>query len=213
MRWMASALAVLVVAGANTARADILPQFLEVPPNYTPGTPFSFDVRVPNVSDFTSYAIELVFEAGVNNPDILAFAATNPAEYPYPTTTGFNSSYFADPDTPRVFLTLTDSTSPGVETFAGVNDLIATVTVMPGPGLMGPIVLFVGSNTTFAINMERTPEIIFPGPITIVQADAPPVTPVPTPAALVSMGIGFALVAAGGRLHRRKRLTRTMPLG
>jgi len=200
MRWCALVLVGAVLASATTARADILPQFVEVPATYSPGVPFSFEVRLPDVSDFSSYSIEIVFEAGVTDPEILAFATTDPAQYPYPSTAGFTSSFFAPAGNPQVFLTISDSTSPGVETFSNVNDLLATVTVLPSPRMVGAILLFVGANTEITINQERTPNITYPAPLVIDQAEAPPVTPVPTPAAWISLSIGVALTLARGRL-------------
>jgi hypothetical protein len=206
MRWLPLALLGGVLAQATPVRADVLPQFLEVPATYTPGLPFSFEVRIPNVSDFSSYTIEIGFETGVVDPDILAFAITDPAQYPYPTTAGFSSSFFAEAGTPTAFLTISDSTNPGVETWEGLNDLVATVTVVPGPRLVGAILLFVGSNTEIAINQERTPQITFPAPIWIDQAEAPPVAPVPTPAGLISLGTAFLLLLTWDRVRRARQV-------
>lgn len=199
------AFAALTVLGLSTAsaRADILPLILDTPGTYQPGSPFSFEVRVPGVVDFTAYTIELMFDTGVANPDLTLSAAPVAGQYPFPSLSNFQTGITANGNS--MSLTLTDSTAPpGAQTAAGVNDLIAVVTVTPGPNFTGPITISVNPDTlSFDINSEATPTIEAPPAITVAQGQSPPQA-VPTPAAWLTMSLGGLILAARRRvLHRR----------
>ena len=93
------AAAALVVA-ALPARADTLPVVLDVPGTYTPGTPFTFELRAPGLADLGLYNIELVFMTDGDPTGLLGLSAAPPADpslYPFGTTANFASGVNAGP--------------------------------------------------------------------------------------------------------------------
>jgi hypothetical protein len=199
-RMTLAAVAALVLAVAP-ARADTLPLILDAPATYTPGSSFTFEVRVPGVVDFAAYSIELVFDIAVPNSSLAVTATPDPGQYPFPSLSNFQATPGGVPGSTT--LTLSDFTSPGVTTTAGTNDLIAVVSVTPGPGFTGPITISVNPDTLlFDINREQTPSVNPPEPITVEQGAGPPAV-VPTPAAWVTLGIGGLILAARRRVLRR----------
>lgn len=197
--------AALIVLGftAASARADTLPLILDTPGTYQPGTPFTFEIRTPGLVDFTAYTIELVFDTTVPNPDLTLSAAPDAGQYPFPSLSNFQTGITANPGS--LSLTLTDSTAPpGALTVAGTNDLIAIITVTPGPSFTGPITISVNPDTlSFDINSEAIPTITVPDAITVEQGAAPPEA-VPTPAAWLTLSLGGLVLAARRRVIQRR---------
>lgn len=194
--------ALLVVASAGPIRADTLPLIL-APAEYTPGTPFSFEIRVPDVVDFSSYSIDVIIGTTVLNPD-LGFVATQPglADYPFGSTANQEVTFSAVGNSFDRHLHLADSTGSPVATTGGVNDLLLTVQVTPGANVSGPITIAVNGDTLdISIGGEPPPDVVAPNPLTIAPAAGPPPGgEVPTPAAWVSLAIGGLILAARRRL-------------
>ena len=201
------AFAVVVVLGwcATPARADTLPLITGVPGTYTPGQTFSFQVSLPFLLDLNAYTIELIFSTGVPQPNLLAFPTVATAapggQYVVPSNSGFGFQFNADPGSTDVVLSFSDSATLPVNTVAGTNNKIATVTVSPGADLTGPITISVGNGTSFNFNPEG-PDYPSPEPIVVQQADTGPGNPVPAPPAVVLLGIGGLLLAARRRFRR-----------
>jgi hypothetical protein len=195
MHRLVLALATLVTAASTTpARADTLPLIVGVPLEYTPGTPFTFELRAPGLVDFSAYSIELVFETEVDSTGLLTVSADRGStpDYSFPIGS-FQATNSISPNGLTQTLLITDS-GPNVNTTANVNDLLALVTVSPAAGFSGSITLSVNpDNLFFAINSEGGPDIDPPDNVTIIQA-LPPVDGVPTPAAWVSMTIGVVIL-------------------
>jgi hypothetical protein len=205
MRRMAFAVVALIGWCATPARADTLPLIEGLPGTYVPGQQFTFTLRVPELPDFTSYSLELVFATDVTDPALLAFPTVAPADrYVFPTSANFGFQFNALPGQQEVRLTISDNIGfPGVFTTPGENDTLATITVNPGAGLTGPIRLSVGFNTQFDYNMEATfydpPGNIPP----IEQGTASENNPVPAPPGVVLLGLGGLLLGLRTRFIRR----------
>ncbi len=202
MNRMLLALALTIVWFQARAEADTLPQVLDIPSTYTPGTAFSFQVLVPGLPDFTGYTIEILFDTEVLDPDLTLSAVPVAAQYPFPTTTGFTSSGGVIAGTASASITFSDSSLPGVFTTPGVNDLLAVVTVLPGSGMTGTITISFGSGTELLFNMEGSDGFELPDPTTVLQEEVLPPVPVPAPTALLSATIGITLLL--GRKRRQR---------
>jgi hypothetical protein len=190
---MTFAVAVLCGLSAAPARADTLPMFDGAPDSYVPGTPFTFNVTLPLLTDFTSYTVELVFTA--SGPG-LSPSVSPASPYPFGSAAGFTSSVEANGS--EVHLLFSDSTSTGVVTSPG--DALATVTVQTDPSLRGDITIEVGPATDFQHNQED-PNYRAPGAVTVAQGE--PVSSVPAPAGAVLLGVGGLMLAARRRFVRR----------
>jgi hypothetical protein len=205
MRRMAFAV-VLVVCCAVPARAETLPILDGVPAFYTPGQPFTFALRVPELPDLTDYRLELVFSTAVTDPSLLAFpTVAPPGIYVFPTGANFAFQFDAAPGANEVQLTLTDSVLPdSVIAAPGQNDRLATITVLPGAGLTGTITLSIGLGTQFHYNAELG---AYESPVDIPPVDQgdPPVggNPVPAPPGVVLLGLGGLLLGLRARFARR----------
>jgi hypothetical protein len=190
--------AVAMLAGlAGSARADGIPQIDGLPPNptYTPGIPFSFEVRAPGLPDFSGFNVQLLFEASVPDPDLSAVAVEPSSQYPFPS--GAFSSGGLPPDPGGDTYTLMFSGGgPSVFTTAGVNDLLAIVTVTPGADLTGEIDISFGNQTVLSYNQEGG-TFPLPGTLTVEQAE-----PVPAPAGIILAGIGGVLLSCKRWLSR-----------
>jgi len=188
---------------ASSARADTIPEIVGLPGTYTPGTSFTFEVRVPGLPDFSGFAVQLVFETTVPNPDLTITAVAGAGQYPFTDASNFTLNQTA-PDPGATFFSATITGSgPLTFTTAGTNDLLAFVTVNPGTNLTGPITVSIGGETVLIYNMEGRNDSP-PEPAIVQQADLPPpsTTPVPAPAGAVLLGLGGLLLAARNRLLR-----------
>src|SRR5947209_4597622 len=82
---IALVLAAALVSGAPAA-ADTLP-LISAPATYTNGSPFSLQLRAPNVVDFTSFHVDLIVATNGPDPDAipnLNIAAVRPDAVSYP---------------------------------------------------------------------------------------------------------------------------------
>lgn len=195
------AFAVVALAACSVpARADTLPLITDLPATYTPGEAFTFKVSVPTLFDFTNYTLQLVFTTDPINPPLFASASAAASNYVYPSSAGFQSTLSTVLDSNEVILTLSDSTTPGVEVVPGTNDQIATVTVTPGLSLTGPIRLSIGVDSLFDYNKENGEVPLLTG-IPPIEQSTPP-GPVPAPAGAVLLGSGLLLLGLRARLRR-----------
>lgn len=187
------ALAVLALALSATspARADTLPLLEGVPGTYSPGTAFTFAVRVPALFDLSSYSVDLVFSTEVADPPLFASAsaaltAADGGRYVFPSNAGFQSTLTTFNGGTEILLTLTDSGAL-TNTVPGANDALALVTVTPGATLTGPIRISLGSDTLFDANFEGGVPAGFE-PFMVQQAGDPNPVPAPPGVALFALG-------------------------
>ncbi len=194
-------LAVLLALYAMPAQADTLPLLIEAPTTYTPGQEFTVDVRLPGAVDLTGFSIELLFTTTVLNPDFLVSAIAIDGSYPFASTSNFNWSQAHDPDTNVEMVTIfTDPDAGPVNTILGQPDLLGRILITPGANVTGPIMISVNDGTLrLDIGGEPVPEIELPI-LTLEQNEAN--TPVPTPAAWLSLGVGGMILAARRRMNR-----------
>lgn len=198
------ALVALLGCCAGSAQAETLPLFEGVPTTYTPGTSFQFAVRVPALTDFTGFSVDLIFGTDIPNPPLFvsaqAAAAAPGGRYVFPSNGTFLWTSSLVGGSSEVVLTFADFTDSPIVATPGVNDTLAIVTVIPGLTLTGPITISIGSGTTFEVNSET--QYPAPEPITIAQVDGPPTSPVPAPASAVLLGLGGLLLGARKRFGR-----------
>lgn len=184
----------LVLSATAPARADTLPLLEGVPGTYSPGTAFTFTVRVPALLDLSSYSLDLVFGTEVTDPPLFAQASAalttaDGGRYVFPSNAGFQSTLTTFDGGTEILLTLADS-GPLTNTTPGANDTLALITVTPGATFTGPITISLGADTLFGANFEDgTP----PGfePFTVQQAGGggdPNPVPAPPSVALFALG-------------------------
>lgn len=208
MRRMTFAVIALAGCCAAEARADTLPIIEGVPGTYTPGQSFTFHVLVPQLSNFTSYNVQLVFGTTVPNPPLFVYSTpATPApsgQYVFPSNSTYQSTASLVQDSPNITLTFADSTGSPVVSTPGVNDAIATVTVDPEAGLTGPIVISVGGGTQFAAQPPEGLNYPTPGPF-VVQPNTGGTggNPVPAPPGAALFVLGGLLLGVRNRLARR----------
>ena len=79
------ALALLTLTTVTTpARADVIPQFVDVPATYVPGTPFTFELRAPGLTGFTDFNLDLIVETVSPDPaTLLSVSAVRPGDSEY----------------------------------------------------------------------------------------------------------------------------------
>jgi len=193
--------AVVFLAAAQSARADVLP-LVGVPTGYTPGVAFSFDINAPGLSGLTDYTLAFTVTAGSppNLPDLTVTAAPPASGNPFPDATNFNLTTDTSPGVNSYFLTLTDASSgSGVNTAAGVNDRLATVTISPGVNLSGPITIQFTQND---FSTSRDVGFDLPPTFTINQLPGGGPEAVPGPPAWLLLGLGGLCVAGRNRWLR-----------
>jgi hypothetical protein len=211
VRTIVLALAALVGAAAP-ARADVLPQFVGVPGGFVADTPFSFELRAPGLNSFTDFNLDLIVQTASLDPvSLLSVTVDRPADadYPFGTTGTFGTSQSAVGGSPQFTVNISGATGAGgVNTTAGVNDLLARITVTPGPGFFEPITFSIDSTTfTLSALAESGQGIQTPDPVTVFpelpQPPDPTANPVPAPAGVVLLGLGGVGLLARGRFGRR----------
>jgi hypothetical protein len=170
-----------------------------LPKTYTPGTSFSFDLSLPALTDFTDYTLNLVFSTNTVDPPLFASSEAS-ANYPFATSSGFQSTLSRSSSSSQITLTIADSTSSGVTVTPGSNDALAHVTVTPGADMTGPIHLSVGVGTVFHYNSEDF-SYDFPTNIpAITEADVgSPPTAVPAPPGALLLGFGVLILGLRAR--------------
>jgi hypothetical protein len=190
-----SALAALALAfcAPSPARADTLPLLEGVPGTYSPGTAFTFTVRVPALTDLSSYSLDLVFGTELSDPPLFAqasaaLATADGGRYVFPSNAGFQSTLTTFDGGTEILLTLADS-GPLTNTTVGANDTIALVTVTPGTEFSGAITISLGSDTLVSANFEDGTPPPFE-PITITQAGGGDPNPVPAPPGVALFALG-----------------------
>jgi hypothetical protein len=186
---------------AGSSRADTLP-LVGFPAGYTPGVSFSFDINAPGLTGLTDYTLQFTVAAGTGTtpPDVVV-TANPPAGlvgYPFPDT----SNFFVESDpvsgTNSYNVTILDASSgSGINTMAGVNDHLATVTISPGVNLSGPITIQFTEN-----DFDTSRDVGFSLPPTITIAELTASSPVPAPPAAVLLGIGGFCLAVRNRWYR-----------
>jgi hypothetical protein len=194
------AVVAFVACSAAPLRAETLPIIEGLPGTYTPGQAFSFDVRVPQLPDLSSYTVELLFTGSLASP-IQSAGATPPAPPPtgrYVFTS--NAGFVPDFSASEGRLTLSDSGFTPV-TLQNVNDTIAHVTVTPDANLTGDLVISLGPNSNFQYNPEG-PFYDAPQPIRVEMA-TPAGPAVPAPPGVVLFAVGGLALAARARFVRR----------
>ena len=205
MTRMFFALVALVGCCAGSARAETLPLLDGIPATYTPGTPFQFVVRVPALSDFTAFSVDLIFGTDIPDPPLFVSAqraAVAPdGRYVFPTNGTFQWTTSFVGGSSEVVLTFADQTAAPVVTQPGLNDALAIVTVRPGLTLTGPLTIAIGSETAFEINAEINYPA--PEPVSVAQVSGP-ANPVPAPASAALLGFGGLLLGTWHRLRRAR---------
>lgn len=200
------AFAVVAVVGlcGTSARADTLPMFEGVPGTYTPGQTFTFQVTVPQLLDLSKFVVELDFGTNTPNPPLFVYstaASTATGQYVFPSSANYQSTSTLVQNSPVVALTFSDSTSTPVNTVPGANDTIATITVMPGSDLTGPITISIGGATLFNYDTEFG-QLPPPSRVTIEQSGSGTGNPVPAPSGAVLLGIGGLLLGVRSRYRK-----------
>lgn len=183
----------LVLSATAPARADTLPLLEGVPGTYSPGTAFTFTVRVPALNDLSLYSLDLVFGTELSDPPLFAQASAalttaNGGRYVFPSNAGFQSTLTNFAGGTDILLTLADS-GPLTNTTVGANDTIALVTVTPGTAFSGAITISLGSDTLVSANFEDGTPPPFE-PITITQAGGGDPNPVPAPPGVALFALG-----------------------
>jgi hypothetical protein len=176
-----------VAALSGSARADTLPLILDQPPEYIPGGPtVSFTLHAPALDAFTSFHIELLFQTD-NDPPDLTVGAIRPGDSAYPF--GASGNFSGTPGSPEANTVrfIIDGSGDAVQTFAGLNDLLATITITPGPTLTGAILVSVDPNTVRFAHFSESGSDNPPDPFLINQGSP---AAVPAPPAWLLMGIG-----------------------
>jgi hypothetical protein len=198
MRRITFAVAMLGALCASPARADTLtlPMFdaASVPDSYTPGVPFSFNLTLPALTNFTSYTMELVFTTELKNPN-LNFTVDRGANYPFPpppVPIPLLAVGAFDPNEPNVVHMFFSDTNTGTPAVTSDGDQFVTINVTAGA--VGEIDVEVGPNTSFTHGMED-PNYRAPTDALVI-AQGPPLSSVPAPGGAVLLGIGGLILAA-----------------
>jgi MYXO-CTERM domain-containing protein len=210
VRTIALALAALA-ASAVPARADTLPLFVDPatgnpfpPGEYTPGTPFTFDLTAPGLIGFTGFNLDLIVSTENTDPATdqipLSVQVSIPDGFAFGPTGTLAANQDALTGTPQLTVSLTGGTAgSGVDTTGGNAAALARITVTPGADYRGPITFSIGAAQFQAIT-EGGPSIDSPDPVSVIVPDAGgPTTPVPGPGGLALMGLGGLAVAARRR--------------
>ncbi len=202
MARLAVAMLALGVLTAPVAVADPI-LTIDAPGAYAPGVPFDLTVSLTGAESLALYNVELVLSAagGTAGVDFLFAAAAEPAgEYVF---TGEANDGFAFNilGSAKHRITLSDLLTTGsVNTVAGVNDLLAEVTVLTTATMVDDISIAVLADSL---------ELDLPGaggPIegfdTLSAALPAPSIPIPEP------GGGVLLALAAGAALRKRRAKR-----
>lgn len=194
---------VLLLLSVGSVRADMVT--LSVASEYTPGTPFTVQVGLSPVFNLGLYNVEVVFRT--TGPVAGLLSVNDPAAagsgYVFPTADNFFGSRVESGNEYRVTLSdfTLDPTGPDVA--GGVNDQLATLTVLPAAGLTSSIDVFIDRTSLF-IDDANGLSLLTDG--TLPTATVTP-TAVPAPAGVIGLA-GVVLVLAA-----RRRLFAVLPSG
>jgi hypothetical protein len=146
----AAAVAAVWIAAAPCAAAPTL-AIGDLPPYYTAGQPFTFSILLAGAQGLASYNIDVVLELETGTVDTDAWLVepdAPPARYVFGDTAADRQWFGAAVQTVGAAqrLTVSDLHDPDddlvlnpVDTVAGVNDLVAVVTVETAPSLAGDV--------------------------------------------------------------------------
>jgi len=206
----ASLCVLILLAALGAARGAPVLELSGIPSTFVPGESVTFDVLLADATDLASYNVVLTLDltAGMVGTDAYFVAPTAPvSRYVF----GADTAYFAATVLTvgaTQFLTLSDFHDPdgdgtleGVNTVAGANDRIATVTIATQAGLCGDLRL---SFDASALELD-TPSLGAPVPIdgfaalqSSLAAQGPVgVTAIPEPATLSLAVLAFIAAVAG----------------
>jgi hypothetical protein len=160
-------------------------------------------VRVPALTDLSSYSLDLVFGTELSDPPLFAQASAalttaDGGRYAFPSNAGFQSTLTTFDGGTEILLTLADS-GPLTNTTVGANDTIALVTVTPGTEFSSAITISLGGDSLVDANFEDGTPPPFE-PITITQAGGSDPNPVPAPPGVALFALGALALGV-----RRKR--------
>jgi hypothetical protein len=221
-RWTALAAAAVGVAwmAAPCAAAPML-SIDGLPPYYVPGQPFTFTIMLTGAEDLASYGIDvgLELQTGTVGTDAWLVEPDAPlSSYVFGDTAAdrrfFGTALRIVGDQQR--LTIGDLHDPDdnlvldpVNTVAGVNDLVAEVTVGTGMNLTGDVLLSLDASTleldTPQLDAQNDPVPIdgFEALQSAVAARSPSQVPlVPEPATLVLLAVAAPWLLR--RAHRAR---------
>ena len=206
---------VIVLALVSLTSADPILSLQNVPAQYTPGLPFGFDVVLTGATDLASYNVAVVLTADTGalgaggDAWFLPASAPPAARYVFDGYTDFFLSQLSAGGGDHTLVTShwndPDGLLPldGVNTVAGVNDLVAHVTIATAATLADSLHLSVQAGN---LELDTPPGTPIPGFSTLQQdvaaAAAVEVAEVPEPAILL------LLLPPAAILHRRRRTSR-----
>ena len=206
--WVLSTLCLLgLTAGSGFAQVAIT--FDGLPASYTPGTSFSFDVRLSGVAALAAYNLEISVENGAAIPTVdFDASAVSGSPYLFTTTANFLSSTgtagnalvvsisdFNDPDNNFVFDNET--------IVSGVNDIFAKLTVTTSPTATDDISLGIEFSTLLLLDADGNP-VPGSGDPTLAFARIPAVV-VPEASTFVMMSMASSAIIGAIVSRRRKR--------
>jgi len=200
-----------VLALVSLASADPILSLQNVPEDYTPGLSFSFDVVLAGATDLASYNVAVVLTSDAGTLGIggdawfVPPAAPPAARYVFDGYTDFFLSQVSTGGGDYALVTShwndPDGILPldGVNTVAGINDIIVHVTVAVSPTLTDSLHL---SARAANLELDTPPGTPIPGFSTLQQslASATPVEVVEVPEPVTLL----LLFPAGAVLRRRR---------
>ncbi len=211
---------VVVLAALGPTLASPVLELSGVPAGFVPGQEVTFDVLLRDAADLGSYNIALTLElAGgtVGTDAYFVLPAAPDSRYVFGTDTAYFAASVQTGGATQI-LTLSDLHDPdgdgaldGVNTVAGVNDRVATVTIATQAGTCGDLsVSFDALTLELDTPLEDPPGVPVPvDGFTALQDDVAArspvrVTAVPEPATLSLSVLAFVAAIAG-----RRRLVRS----
>lgn len=199
--YCALAFPLICASSSSAASIDGLPS------NYVPGTPLSFLVRLPAISNLGAYNVDVVVESSQGTAGVDFYfdaVATLPAatNYVFSTSANFFDAANAD-SSARHRITLTDFDFIGADVTPGVNDRVASVVLQTAATFGGSLSLFVDADGLLLDTPATTPTPVdgFDAIQAAVAANGAVVLePVPEPSSVV-------LLLSAAIVCRRRRRT------
>ncbi len=215
MTWQRAISLVWVLLVASSSQAGVMLTFDGLPTSFTPGDSFTFSVKLTGAQGLASYDIPLVLSAASGTPEVdFGFdpvPTAAPANYVFPSDLFFFAIAF--PQGAEDHLAISDFNFDsgfnlvGVDTVAGVNDVLAVVSVTTTTGVTGPLTISIDESFLQLDNVDLDPIPDFAD----VLANLPATTitqsqqaTVPEPASLLVWSLG----AAGLTVISRRRCKR-----